>query len=90
MKVEASMEELFPRIREPPNQSTMTIKMVPRNSLMGCANAWRMDTRLVASRYSLLHLLNRSIIFFSAVKALMTRRPPSVSSSCAMVSPHFP
>lgn len=33
--VEASMEELFPRIREPPNQRTNTISTVPRNSLMG-------------------------------------------------------
>ena len=43
----------------------------------------------MASRYSLLHLSKRASIFFSAMKALMMRRPPSVSSSWDMVSLHL-
>ena len=35
---------------EPPNQSTMTIISVPRNSLIGWAIDWRMFTRMMSLR----------------------------------------
>ena len=61
---------------------------VPRNSLMGWAELWRMTISFMAWRNSLLVFSKRSAIFFSAMNALMMRRPPSVSSSCDMMSPH--
>ena len=83
------MVELALRISEPPNQSTSTMSTVPKNSLIGWARLWRMATRLVALRYSLLHFTKRFIIFSSAINALMIRIPPNVSSSCDMVSLHL-
>ncbi len=84
------MEDCSPRISEPPNHNTSTISRVPRNSLIGCARAWRVATRFVALRNSLLHCVKRSIIFCSAMKALIMRRPPNVSSSWVIVSLHLP
>jgi len=83
------MEEWFPNISDPPNHNTTTISNVPKNSLIGCANAWRMATLLVASRNSLLHSVKRFIIFCSAIKALIIRSPPKVSSSWDIVSLHL-
>ena len=61
---------------------------VPRNSLMGCAELCRITMAFMASRKSLLVFEKRADILLSARKALMTRRPPSVSSSCDIMSPH--
>ena len=83
------MVAFCPKINVPPNHSTATIRMVPKNSLIGCAIAWRIATLFVASRSSLLHLVKRLIILSSAIKALMMRKPPSVSSNCDIVSLHF-
>ena len=74
------------RINVPPNQSTIIIIIVPRNSLIGWANAWRVDTLAVFLLTASVMLSKRLFIFFSAMKALMTRSPPRVSSTCDMVS----
>ena len=63
--------------------------MVPRNSDMGWAALWRMTMAFMPLRNSSLMLMKRCSIFCSAMKALMMRRPPSVSSSCASMSPHL-
>ena len=81
---------LLCNISVPPNHNTMTMSIVPRNSLIGCAICWRMLTRLMVLRYRLLDSVKRVFIFFSALKALMMRRPPSVSSSCDIKSLHCP
>ena len=72
----------------PPNQSTMTIITVPRNSLIGWAICWRVFTRRMFSRYSEFILSKRRFIFSSAQKAFMMRSPPSVSSTWLIVSLH--
>ena len=89
MNAGAEIGDFSPRMSVPPNHSTITITHVPRNSLTGCAIAWRMVTRMVALRSSLLTLRKRADIFFSARKALTMRRPPSVSSICDIVSLSF-
>ena len=43
---------------------------------------------MTALRYVSLTASKRSVIFFSAMKALMIRSPPSVSSSCDSMLPH--
>ena len=70
----------------PPTQSTMMMSTVPRNSLIGCAICWRMFTRCTASRYSLLMFEKRVFILSSAQNAFTMRSPPSVSSTCDIVS----
>ena len=61
--------------------------MVPRNSDMGWAALWRIAMALTSFLYSSLMLIKRCNILCSAMNALMMRRPPSVSSSCASISP---
>ena len=61
--------------------------MVPRNSDMGCAALWRIAIALTSFLYSSLILIKRCNILCSAMNALMMRRPPSVSSSWANMSP---
>ena len=86
--MEASMGEELLRMSAPPNHSTITMTHVPRNSLMGWAEVWRITIWFIAVRKSLLILIKRCSILLSAMKALMMRKPPSVSSSCDMISPH--
>ena len=45
---------LLCNISVPPNHNTMTMSIVPRNSLIGCAICWRMLTWLMVLRYRLL------------------------------------
>jgi len=87
--VEALIDEWSPKISIPPNQRTKTISKVPRNSLIGWANVCRVATLLDASRSSLLHFVKRSTILSSAIKALIIRNPPKVSSSWDIVSLHL-
>ena len=70
----------------PPTHNTMIIIIVPRNSLIGWANCWRVLTRMMLSLYWLFTLSKRLFILSSAQKALMIRRPPKVSSTWLMVS----
>ena len=88
MKVGASMGALSLRMRVPPNHSTMAIMMVPRHSLTGCARAWRVATRVFLTFMASVTRSKRRPILRSARKALMMRRPPSVSSTWLMVSLH--
>ena len=78
------------KIRYPPNHSTITMMIVPKNSDIGWAAFCLIAIALASRRYSSLMLTKRCDIFFSAMKALMIRSPPSVSSSCASMSPHLP
>ena len=48
MNSEAFRLEVPPRMSEPPNQSTMAMAVVPRNSLMGWASDWRRAIRLLS------------------------------------------
>ena len=89
MNVGASMGEWSEKMSVPPYQRTMTMTHVPRNSLMGWADAWRTATLLEAVRNSLVLRSKRWRILRSAVKALMMRIPPRVSSSWAIVSLHL-
>ena len=82
----ASMVDFPPRIRVPPNHSTIMISTVPRNSLIGWARDWRIVTRLLFFLIASLTLSNLSDIFLSAMKALMMRSPPRVSSTWAITS----
>ena len=86
MKVGASMKLWSVRMSVPPNTSTTQMSTVPRNSLTGWARAWRVFTREALRRMAPVTLAKRSLIFFSAVKAFTTRRPPRVSSTWLMVS----
>ena len=74
----------------PPNQSTIIIITVPRNSLRGWARDCLVATLLEAFLSSLLTLVNLPTILSSAMNALMMRSPPSVSSSWDIVSLHLP
>ena len=86
MNIGASIVDFPPRINAPPNHSTIIISTVPRNSLIGWARDWRMVTRLFFLLIASVTLSNLSDIFFSAMNALMMRRPPRVSSTCAITS----
>ena len=55
--------------------------MVPRNSLIGWARTWRVDTLAVFLLTASVIPSNLSSIFFSAMNAFTTRRPPRVSST---------
>ena len=90
MKEGASITAWSPRMSVPPNQSTMAIITVPRNSLTGWALAWRTDTWLTLRRMLSVVLSNRADIFFSARKALTILRPPRVSSTWLIVSDQKP
>lgn len=90
MKVDASIRSDSLRIRKPPNHRTITIIMVPRNSDMGWAAFWRMTISFMPLRNSLFTKMKRFSILCSAMNALIIRRPPRVSSSWAMMSPHCP
>ena len=48
----ALIDERPSRISVPPNQRTMAIVRVPRNSLIGWARLWRRATALVISKNS--------------------------------------
>ena len=78
------------RIRYPPNHNTTTMMIVPKNSDMGWAALWRIAIEHTSLRYASLILTKRFIILCSAINALIIRRPPSVSSSCASISPQRP
>ncbi len=61
---------LLCNISVPPNHNTMTMSIVPRNSLIGCAICWRMLTWLMVLRYRLLDSVKRVFIFFFCVESL--------------------
>ena len=89
MNVGASIGEESLRISVPPNQRTIMIMHVPRNSLTGWADACLVATLLAAVLNSSAVVANLSFILSSAMNALITLRPPRVSSSWDMVSLHF-
>ena len=64
------------------------IMTVPRNSLTGWAVAWRMLTRATFRRIRSVTSWKRRRMVPSALNALITRRPPRVSSTWLMVSLH--
>ena len=80
------MVDFPPSIKAPPNHSTIMIRTVPRNSLIGWASDWRIVTLLFFLLMASVTLSNLSDIFFSAMNALMMRSPPRVSSTCAITS----
>ena len=88
MKVGASNHAFSLRMMTPPNPSTIAISTVPRNSLIGWANACLVETLPVFFFTASVTWSKRDCILSSATKALMTRKPPSVSSSCDIVSLH--
>ena len=91
MNVGASMKS-FPRnpvprmMMTPPKHRTMRIMIEPRNSLTGWARTWRVLTLLYLRRILSVTESKRASIFFSALKALIIRSPPRVSSICDIVS----
>ena len=70
----------------PPTQSTIINIMVPRNSHTGWAVACRTLTRASLRRIRSVMSWKRRRMVFSALKALITRRPPKVSSTWLIVS----
>ena len=86
MKVGASIGALSLSMSVPPNHRTMAIIMVPRHSLTGWARAWRVATRVFLTFIASVTRSKRPPMRRSARKALMTLRPPSVSSTWLMVS----
>ena len=82
----ASITAWSPSMSVPPNQRTMAIITEPSSSLTGWALAWRTATRVFLLRIASVTSPNLADIFFSARKALMILRPPSVSSTWLMVS----
>ena len=86
MKDGASITAWSPRIRVPPNQSTMAIIAEPRNSLTGWALAWRTATWLFLRRMDSVTCPKRLSIRRSARKAFTMRSPPRVSSTWLIVS----
>ena len=82
----ASITAWSPRMRVPPNQSTMAIITEPSSSLTGWALDWRIATRVFLLRIASVMAPNLEDIFFSARKALIILSPPRVSSTWLMVS----
>ena len=70
MNFGASMVELALRISEPPNQSTMTIRIVPSSSLIGCAIDWRIAVILLAV-FALAYLATKYVSLGSILGSAM-------------------